>query len=88
MQDDTQVSVRELRGQLADHLRRLQRGASVLVTSNGEPVARIVPVERAAGTPRPFGFMRGRIRMAPDFRETPADVLASIEAGLAPRGAG
>ena len=79
MADETKVSVREFRGRLSDHLRRVQRGQSVLVTSNGEPVARLVPVERPVATPRPFGFMKGRIHIAPDFRETPPDLVAAME---------
>jgi prevent-host-death family protein len=84
MTDETTVSVREFRARLSDHLRRVQRGQSVLVTSNGEPVARLVPVERPAAAPRPFGFMKGRIRIAPDFRETPPDLLAALEASPFP----
>jgi prevent-host-death family protein len=84
MPDDTKVSVRELRGRLSDHLRRVQRGGSVLITSNGEPVARIVPVERPVAAARPFGFMKGRIRIAPDFRETPPEILAAMEVPLSP----
>ncbi|MBX6746155.1 MAG: type II toxin-antitoxin system prevent-host-death family antitoxin, partial [Acetobacteraceae bacterium] len=48
MPDEARVSVRDFRGRLSEHLRRVQRGQSVLVTSNGEPVARLVPVERPA----------------------------------------
>ena len=80
MPGEAKVSVRDFRGRLSEHLRRVQRGQSVLVTSNGEPVARLVPVERPAAAPRPFGFMKGRIRVAPGFRETPPDILATMEA--------
>lgn len=80
MADEAVVSVRDLRGHLSAHLQRVRRGQSVVVTSNGEPVARIVPVERPAATPRPFGFMQGRIRMAPDFQDTPPEMLAAMEA--------
>jgi len=80
MPDETKVSVRDFRGRLSEYLRRVRRGQTVLVTSNGEPVARLVPVERPAAASRPFGFMRGRIRVAPDFEETPPDILAAMEA--------
>ena len=69
---------------LQQSIRRVQRGDSVLITSNGEPVARIVPVERPASAARPFGFMKGRIRIAPDVRETPPEILAAMEAPLSP----
>lgn len=75
-----EVSVREFRGRLSEHLRRVQQGQSFVVTSNGEPVARLVPVTPGPATPRPFGFLGGRIRIAPDFQETPPDMLAAMEA--------
>lgn len=80
MPDDVKVSVRDLRGRLSDHLRRVQQGESIVVTSHDEPVARLVPIKPAQGEPRPFGFMKGQIRMAADFNETPPEVLAAMEA--------
>lgn len=80
MPDEAKVSVRELRGRLSDHLQRVKRGQSILITSHDEPVARLVPVEAARDAARPFGFMKGRIRMAADFQETPAELLAAMEA--------
>jgi prevent-host-death family protein len=80
MPDEAKVSVRDFRSSLSEHLRRAQRGQSVLVTSNGEPVARLVPVERPVATPRPFGFMTGSIRLAPDFRDTPPEIVSSMQA--------
>lgn len=42
------VSVRDLRNHGAEVLRRVQRGESLTVTRDGEPVARVVPLPRAA----------------------------------------
>jgi prevent-host-death family protein len=80
MPDDVKVSVRDLRGRLSDHLRRVQQGESIVITSHDEPVARLVPIKPAQGEPRPFGFMKGQIRIAADFDETPPEVLAAMEA--------
>jgi len=44
------VSVRELRNQGGEVLRRVERGEELTVTSNGQPVARLVPLP--APTPR------------------------------------
>lgn len=41
------VSVRELKNRLSQYLRRAQRGEEVIVTSRGEPVARLGPLPRA-----------------------------------------
>lgn len=84
MPDEVKVSVRELREHLSDHLRRVSGGGSVVVTRNGEPVARLGPVLPAATEPRPFGFMQGQIRMAPDFDATPVELLASMKADVFP----
>ncbi len=84
MPDEVKVSVRELREHLSDHLRRVSGGGSVVITRNGEPVARLGPVLPLAAEPRPFGFMQGQIRMATDFEETPADLLASMKADVFP----
>jgi prevent-host-death family protein len=81
---EAEVSVREFRGRLSEHLRRVQHGASLTVTSNGQAVARLVPVQPGAATPRPFGFLGGRIRIAPDFQDTPPDMLAAMEAAPFP----
>jgi plasmid stability protein len=35
----------------------------------------------AASSAMPFGALRGKIRMAPDFDETPAEIVDTMEAG-------
>lgn len=71
------VNIRDLRQNLAAVLREAQQGGEIIVTSRGVEVARIVPP--AAPQRRPVGLLKGRIRMAPDFDETPADVIAAME---------
>jgi prevent-host-death family protein len=48
------VSVRELKDRLSEHLRAVQGGQSILVTSHNKPVARLSPVpsESASGIER------------------------------------
>jgi prevent-host-death family protein len=84
MSREIKVAVRDLRAHLSDHLRRVTRGASVMVTSRGQPMARLVPVALPEQKPRQLGFMKGQITMAPDFDETPVDVLQSVEVDLFP----
>jgi prevent-host-death family protein len=50
------VSVAEAKATLSDLLRRAGDGEDVLVTRNGQPVARLSQVR-----PREGGFMRGEI---------------------------
>lgn len=71
------VQVREFRDGLAGFLREVEQGAEIVVMARNRPVARLVPP--ALTGRRPLGLMRGRIRIAPDFDDTPADVIAAME---------
>lgn len=71
------VNFRDLRQNLAGFLRQARQGAEIIVTSRGEEVARIVPPAKPRR--RPVGLLKGRIHMAPDFDETPLDVVAAME---------
>jgi prevent-host-death family protein len=84
MPTETIATTRDLREHLSEHLRHVNSGGSVVVTSRGQPVARLVPIAPASDAPRPFGFMKGQIKIAPNFDETPADVLAAMDATLFP----
>jgi len=76
-----EVSVRDLRRNLPSYLRQARQGANFLVTSRGKVIARLSAPAPAAAEPRPFGLLRGRIRMAPDFDDTPADLIDAMEGG-------
>jgi len=88
MRQETTISVRDLRDHLSEHIRHVSGGGSVVVTSRGRPVMRLTPVEPSQPIERPFGFMKGQIKMAPDFDETPADILNAIDMGIFPPRAG
>jgi prevent-host-death family protein len=53
-------------------------GATIVVTNKGRPVAKIVPFE-VRGTRREFGFDNGRLHIADDFDEIPAELLAAFD---------
>ena len=76
------LNVRELRENLAEHLSRVAAGASLVVTSRGQPVARIVPYVVAEA--RRFGFMEGQIAFLDADEAVPMDIAASIAAELDP----
>ena len=50
------VAAAEAKAQLSELLRQAEAGQEIIVTRNGEPVARLGPVR-----PRTGGFMRGEI---------------------------
>ncbi|MCX7373332.1 MAG: type II toxin-antitoxin system prevent-host-death family antitoxin, partial [Alphaproteobacteria bacterium] len=83
MPSEDHITIRELRGHLAEHLRHVRAGGSVTITSHGQPVARLVPVASLA--PRRAGFMRGEFTIPKDFDDPLQDMDASIAAPLMPR---
>ena len=58
--------------QLRELVEEATRSGEVVLTSEGEAVAKIVPL-RATRAPRKPGSARGLIHMADDFDETPED---------------
>jgi prevent-host-death family protein len=74
-----EVPIRDLRAHLSDYIDMAGRGSTIVVTSHGKPVARLIPPE--ASTSVPFGALAGQIRMAPDFDQTPADIIDAMENG-------
>jgi prevent-host-death family protein len=47
--DESRIGTRELRGDLATHLRRAASGHRLVVTVGGRPIAQLGPVEDTAG---------------------------------------
>ena len=74
------VNFREFRTNLSTYLREAHDGAEIVVTSHGKEVARVVPPD-PIGQQRGklFGMFKGRLQMAPDFDETPADLIEEME---------
>jgi len=66
------VNFREFRKNLAGYLRQARQGYEIIVTSRGE----FRPPSPSA--PRQLGTLQGRIWMAEDFDETPADIIAAM----------
>jgi prevent-host-death family protein len=84
MSVETTITVRDLREHLSEHIRHVTSGGSVVVTSRGQPVVRLVRVEPVQPVERPFGFMKGQIKMAVDFDDTPDDILTAINEDIFP----
>jgi len=45
MNDDSTMSIRDVRAHLAGVITRAQNGSPTVITRNGEPVAAVVPIE-------------------------------------------
>jgi prevent-host-death family protein len=73
-----EVGVHEAKTTLSDLLRRVSEGEEVVITRSGEPVARLVPVQRRA--PRTLGRDAGLFEVPTDFDEPlPEDVQRAFE---------
>jgi prevent-host-death family protein len=75
------VNFREFRKNLAGYLRQARQGEEILVTSRGEAVARLIPPASNERKRRQPGGLAGKIWIAEDFDETPADIIAAMEDG-------
>ena len=74
-----EVGVYAAKNHLSRLLDRAARGEEVVITRNGKPIARLVPVERRR-PPRKLGALRGKVRVAADFdAPLPKKVLALFE---------
>lgn len=63
----TEVGVHEAKSTLSELLRRVATGEEVVITRDGEPVARLVPVHGPER--RDFGADRGRFELPADFND-------------------
>ena len=70
------VDVHEAKTHLSRLLEAVEQGEDVVIARAGKPVARLVPA-RSRGSRRP-GSWKGRVVVAADFDETPADLVAAF----------
>lgn len=73
-----QVNIQEAKTHLSRLLEEAVAGEEVVIAKAGKPYVRLTPIvpER---TPRVFGQLRGKIRIAADFDETPPEIVALFE---------
>ena len=65
---------------LSHLVERASAGEDIVITRNGTPVARIVPVASAPGIESVRGRLRGQIRIADDFDDLPDDIADAFGA--------
>ena len=68
------VNVHEAKTHLSKLLVQVGQGEEIIIARAGKPVARLVPVG-VKPRERLLGIDKGKIWMAPDFDETPPDLL-------------
>lgn len=70
------VNVHEAKTQLSKLLDRVHAGEEIVIAKNGEPYARLVPLERPK--PREPGLLKGKLEDS-FFEPLPEDELAAWE---------
>jgi prevent-host-death family protein len=78
---DKTVNIHEAKTHLSSLIADVEAGEEVTIARAGKPVAKLVPLRKKA-KPRPDrrpGFLKGKIRIGPDFDEPlPEDILAAF----------
>lgn len=74
------VNMHEAKTKLSALVEAALRGEEVIIAKAGKPLVRLVPYQPDR-KPREPGRLRGKIELAPDFDETPEDVVATFEQG-------
>jgi prevent-host-death family protein len=71
------VNIHEAKTHLSRLLKRVAAGEEVIIAKSGKPVARLIPFAQPGK--RILGMDAGKVWIAPDFDELPADLLAAFE---------
>lgn len=69
-----QVNMHEAKSQLSKLARLAWDGEEIIIAKAGEPYLRLEPYRQQRGR-RKLGTLSGQIRIAPDFDETPREVI-------------
>jgi prevent-host-death family protein len=76
----TEVGMHEAKTKLSQLVQRAERGEEIVITRNGRPTVRLAPVASSSGMAAVRGAWRGRVELAADFDELPADIAAGFGA--------
>jgi prevent-host-death family protein len=73
-----QVNIHHAKTHLSRLVERAAAGEEIIIAKSGKPVARLVAMDEDI-SPRVFGTMRGKIRIADDFdAPLPPEILAAF----------
>jgi prevent-host-death family protein len=71
------VNVHDAKTHFSRLLQRIAKGEEIVIAKAGTPVAKLIPYGKHAQSRTPGGWA-GRVRLAADFDELPADVAAAF----------
>jgi prevent-host-death family protein len=73
------VNVYEAKTHLSQLLDRAAAGEEIIIARAGRPVARLVALAEPASRRRVPGAWQGKVSIAPDFDELPAEIEAAFQ---------
>lgn len=73
------VNLYDAKTQLSDLVERAAAGEEIIIAKNGKPRARLVPLPAQHELRRPGGW-EGQVWMAPDWEETPQELIDAFNA--------
>jgi prevent-host-death family protein len=77
------INLYDAKTQLSQLVERAAAGEEIVIAKAGRPLARLVPLAKRTA-PREFGFMAGRVHMAPDFDEPLSEETVQAFSGAPP----
>jgi prevent-host-death family protein len=76
------VNIDDVKRDLSRFLEKVAQGEEVVITSDGNPVAKLVPITGVTATRLP-GYWKGKVRIVADFDVLPPGLAAAFR-GEAP----
>ena len=78
----TSVTIEQIKRDLDAYLQRASSGETLLILSDGKPVAELKPPPAGEAKLRPYGLAAGQIEVADDFdAPLPEDMIRGFEGG-------
>ena len=72
----TEFPLREAKARLSELLDRVENGEEIIITRHGHAAAKITSVKAPYRSP---GVLKGQIKVAKDFDQTPEDLIDQFE---------
>lgn len=72
------VNMHEAKSTLSALVEEVLAGEEVIIAKAGKPLVRLVPFQETK-KPRKPGRLKGRVKLSPDFDDTPGEVIEIFE---------
>jgi prevent-host-death family protein len=72
----------EAKKHLSKLMARAVSGEEIVISTDGKPIARMVPYQQSTRSKRKPGSMRGKIKIRPGFNEADKQIQTMFERGV------